>query len=190
MGASLNLANFKGTVFESTRVYTERQFGPEAVERVLRELPEDDRALLAGVQAIGWYPVEPILRYHHALDHAFGAGDLNQCVEAGRFSASWSMNRVLKVFLRFKSPMWLVDKATQVWDRYHDTGTWKVSSPGHNQITGELSGFAVKDPAFCARLCGWLEGAITVTGGTGAIAKETRCACNGGDQCVFQLSWN
>jgi hypothetical protein len=31
------------------------------------------------------------------LDRVFGRGDFNVCVAAGRFSATWSMNAVLKV---------------------------------------------------------------------------------------------
>ena len=184
------MANFKGTVFESTRMFTERQFGSGAVDRVLAELGAPEREVLSGVQAIGWYPVEPILRYHHALDRLFGTGDFSVCVAAGRFSATWSMNTVLKVFLRFKSPMWLVDKATRVWGRYHDTGRWGVTTPGPNRITGTLHEFAVRDEAFCARLRGWLAGAIAATGGRDPSVTETQCACRGQGNCVFQLSWD
>jgi hypothetical protein len=184
------LANFKGTVFESTRMFTEQQFGAEGLARVLAKLSEEDRTLLSDVQTIGWYPVEPILRYHHALADVFGRGDLAVCTAAGRFSATWSMNTVLKVFLRFKSPTWLIDRATRVWSRYHDTGRWEVSSTGPGNIIGELHDYAVRDEAFCARLRGWLQGAVEATGGKKAIVSETRCACRGHDRCVFELTWH
>ena len=183
------MAKFKGTVFQSTRMFTEREFGAAGVAKVLAELSPEDRHSLSGVQAIGWYPVEPVLRYHHALERTFGTGDFSLCTRAGTFSATWSMNTVLKVFLRFKSPTWLVDKATRVWDRYHDTGRWQVASPGPNQIQGTLLDFAVKDVAFCARLRGWLQGAIEATGGKNAAIVETRCACRGHESCVFLSSW-
>ena len=183
------MAKFKGTVFESTRMFTEQQFGAGSVARVLAELSEEDRTVLSSVQVLGWYPVEPILRYHHALDRVFGRGDLSVCTAAGRFSATWSMNTILKVFVRFKSPTWLIDKATRVWSRYHDTGRWEVSSSGSRNIIGELHEYAVRDLAFCARLRGWLQGAVEATGGTKAIVSETRCACRGYDRCVFELTW-
>jgi hypothetical protein len=183
------LAKFKGTVFESTRMFTERQFGAAGVEKVLAELSAEDRRVLASVQAIGWYPVEPVLRYHHALERVFGTGDFSLCTSAGRFSATWSMNTVLKVFLRFKSPTWLIDKATRVWDRYHDTGRWEVASPASHRLVGTLSNFAVKDVAFCARLRGWLQGAIEATGGQNSNIVETRCICRGNEHCMFTLSW-
>jgi hypothetical protein len=183
------VAHFKGTVFESTRIYTEREFGKNGVERVLSSLPGDDRSLLAHVQAIAWYPVEPVLRYHHALDRLHGLGDLSLCFEAGRFSAGWSLNTVLKVFLRFRSPIWLVDKGTRIWTRYHDTGRWRISTPGPNQIIGELHDFAVRDDAFCARLRGWLHGAVEMTGGINVAVTETRCSGRGQGHCVFHMSW-
>ena len=184
------MAKFKGTVFESTRMFTEQRFGVGATERVLAELSEGDRNELSEVQVIGWYPVDPVIRYHHALDRVFGNGDLAVCVAAGRFSATWSMNTVLKVFLRFKSPSWLIDKATRVWSRYHDTGRWEVSKSAPGKMTGELFDFAVRDEAFCARLRGWLHGAVEATGGKNAVVTETRCACRRHDRCVFELVWD
>jgi hypothetical protein len=130
-----------------------------------------------------------VLRYHHALDRVHGLGDLGLCFEAGRFSAGWSLNTVLKVFLRFKSPLWLVDKGTRIWTRYHDTGRWKVTTPGPNQILGELYDFAVRDTAFCARLRGWLHGAVEMTGGINVSVTESRCAARGHSHCAFLMSW-
>ena len=183
------MAKFKGTVFESTRMFTERKFGAAGVAKVLEQLSDEDRRTLSSVQAIGWYPVEPVLRYHHALERTFGSGDFSLCTAAGKFSATWSMNTVLKVFVRFKSPTWLIDKATRVWSRYHDTGRWEVASPAQHRLVGTLSEFAVKDVAFCARLRGWLQGAVEATGGVNANIAETRCACRGNDNCMFVLSW-
>jgi hypothetical protein len=183
------LAKFKGTVFESTRVFTLQTYGPEAVDRVLAELDPTEREILRDVQAIGWYPVEPILHYMHALDRVFGQSDLEVCTRAGHYSAGWSMNTVLKVFLRFRSPVWLIDRATSVWNRYHDTGKWRVQSLASERMLGELRDFAVRDPAFCARLRGWLQGAIELTGGEGATVTELRCANRNDDHCAFALEW-
>ena len=183
------MAKFKGTVFESTRMFTAEKFGPEAVERVLAELDPSESAILRDVHTISWYPVEPVLHYMHALDRIFGTGDLELCTRAGYYSAGWSMNTVLKMFLRFRSPIWLVDRATSVWNRYHDTGVWKVQELESGRMLGELRQFAVRDPAFCARLCGWLQGAIELTGGENAKVSEVRCACRNDDHCAFTLEW-
>ena len=183
------MANFKGTVFESTRMFTEQRFGSEAPEQVLAQLPRADQELLRGVNALGWYPVEPVLRYHHALDRLFGAGDLALCEQVGRFSASWAMNSVLKVFLRYRSPTWLVERATSLWGRYHDSGRWQISSSAANKVQGDLFEFEVRDPAFCARLRGWLAGAAELTGGQHTNVFEAQCASRGAGHCSFSISW-
>ena len=108
------LAKFKGSVFESTRMFTVEAFGADAVARVLAELDAEDQRVLSDVQLLGWYPVEPVLRYMRVLDRLYGKNDLKLCEQSGRFSAGWQMNTVLKVFLRFRSPV-LTTRDTLAW---------------------------------------------------------------------------
>lgn len=183
------LAKFKGSVFESTRMFAEHEFGEGAHARVMNELSPSEREVLDNVQVLDWVPVEPVLEYHYALDRLYGNGDLSVCTAAGRFSAGWAINTVLKVFVRFRSPVWLVEKATSVWSRYHDSGRWEIEKlPGH-RITGQLKDFQVHDLAFCARLRGWLQGAVELTGGKHAMVTEPRCVNNGHACCAFSMVW-
>ena len=90
-------------------MFTEARFGAGAVEQVLAALPPTDRAVLREVSSVGWCPVEPVLAYHRRLDQQFGNGNLDVCVEAGRFSAGWALNTILKLYLKLKSPHWLTE---------------------------------------------------------------------------------
>ncbi len=185
------VACFKGTVYESTRLFCETQLGEGATERILAELPKSDADALRSSTTLEWCPVEPVLAFHHAMERVYGTGDLSLCIKAGRFSAGWAFNTVLKVFLRFRSPRWLVDRATTVWGRYHDTGRWEIEEAVQkNRVVAHLYDFGVRDPAFCARLRGWLAGAVTLTGGSDPSVSEPRCACRGHGHCMFVLSWN
>jgi hypothetical protein len=183
------MAQFKGSIFESTRVFTEKEFGSNATARVLAELSPADQTALAGVSVLGWYPVEPVLHYHHALDRLYGNGDLSACYRAGRFSAGWAFNNVLKFMLRFTTPMVLIERATSVWERYHDSGRWEVETQGKQRFVGKLHEFQVHDPAFCARLRGWVHGAVELTGGKKVSVIESRCVCRGHDHCAFLATW-
>jgi hypothetical protein len=185
----LTTAQFKGTIYLSTRMFTEQQFGPDAVERVLSQLAPNDRDVLHQVTSLGWYPVGPVLAYHHALDRCFGKGNLDLCVEAGRFSAGWALNTVLKVFVKLRNPHWLTEKSASVWSRYHDTGRWEYDPPRENQLRGRLYDYAVHDEAFCARLRGWLMGAIELTGGRNPKATERCCTPRGLDHHEFFCTW-
>jgi hypothetical protein len=183
------MAKFKGSVYESTRAFVQHEFGPEAVVRILSGLSAEDREQLSSVTAIGWIPVEPVLRFHYELERLYGAGDRALAQRAGRFSAGWQMNSVLKVFVRLRSPHWLMDKGASVWSRYHDSGRWELDPETPLRISGRLVGFEVKDPVFCARLRGWLTGVVELTGGAGAETMEPRCRCRGHDHCAFVMTW-
>jgi hypothetical protein len=182
------MAKFKGSVYESTRAFVQHDFGAPAVERILAALPSADRELLSSVTAIAWIPVEPVLAFHQELENQFGGNDRTLAERAGRFSAGWSMNSVLKMFVRLRSPLWLVDKGASVWSRYHDSGRWEVQ-PEASGFVGRLFDFQVKDPLFCARLRGWLRGVVELTGGNEAEVLETRCRCRGHDHCAFLTNW-
>jgi len=189
--ARQRMAQFKGTIFISTKIFTEQRFGLDAPQRCLERLPESDRAVLANVTAIGWYPIEPVLRYHHALQELYGKVDgFGVCEEAGRFGAKWSLSTVMRALLRFRSPDWVMHKYASVWNRHHDSGRWEVGKTEHqNSMSGKLFDFQVQDPAFCARLRGWLHGAIAMTGGRQVEVAEPSCRCRGDAYCQFESRW-
>jgi hypothetical protein len=183
------MAKFKGSVYESTRAFVQKEFGSEGVTRILAALPIAERQMLSSATAIDWIPVEPVLHFHHELERQFGAGDLSVCVRAGRFSAGWSLNSVLKMLVRLQSPHALVDRAASVWSRYHDTGHWELEPKEPQRFSAKLVGFEVRDPHFCARLRGWLQGAIELTGGVHAITTEFKCRCKGHEYCAYATTW-
>lgn len=183
------MAQFKGTVFVSTRMFTEERFGPEAVLKVLATLPAKDRESLEQTTTVGWYPVGPVLAFHHALDELYGRGDLSLCVDVGRFSAGWAVNTILKFLLRFRSPHWIVEKSGSLWSHYHDSGRWEFDPPEDKKLCGRLHDFAVNDPAFCARLRGWICGAVELTGGKNCQIAEIRCVSRGHGFHEYRGSW-
>jgi hypothetical protein len=182
------LAKFKGTVYLTTQLFTEKTFGQQAVVRCLESLQPEERRVLESITAVGWYPVEPILSFHRALESLYGTGDLTLCEKLGEFSAEWSVNTILKVFLKFKSPTWVLEKHNSVWTRYHDSGRWELTKIDHGVI-GKLVAFEVADELFCARLRGWLRAAIRLTGGKEVKTEETRCKSKGAAYCEFKSTW-
>jgi hypothetical protein len=183
------VAQFKGTIYTSAQLFTESRFGPDAVQRVLAALPAPDRKLLTEITPIGWYPTEPVMAFHHKLDELFGKGDLTVCVELGKYSAEWALNTVLKFFIRFRTPSWLLERSGSLWSRYHDSGRWEVVSSPNLQLSARLHDFQVRDPAFCARFRGWLHRAVELTGGRDPDVREPLCLCKGEPYCEYSARW-
>ena len=109
------MALSKGTLYASVRLFTERRFGRDAVDKLLAQLTKEDQDLLSSIVPVGWYPLEPIMRFHRVLDKTFGKGDLSLCHEVGRFSAEWQLTSFHKMLLRFKTPDWFFQKGFTVW---------------------------------------------------------------------------
>ena len=183
------MAQFKGTIYTSAQLFTESRFGADAVARVHAKLPAADRHVLTGITSIGWYPIEPVMAYHHKLDELFGNGNLNVCVELGKFSAEWALNTVLKFFIRFRTPSWLLERSGSLWSRYHDSGKWEVMASPNLQLSARLHDFQVRDPAFCARFRGWLHRAVELTGGRNPDVREPLCICKGERYCEYRARW-
>ena len=167
------MPNFKGTVYISTRMFVEQKLEAGALDAILAEVPEPMREALAEVSPAGWCDTEPVLEFHRVLERLYGSPGGTLCIEAGHFSATWNMNTILKLFLRFKSPLWITNKAGSVWDRYHDTGAWTVVGEDDNRISAELRDFAVTEPLFFRRLTGWLQGMLEATGGKNPVVRHT-----------------
>jgi hypothetical protein len=179
----------KGTLYTSVKLFAERRFGPDAVEQTLHEMSAEDRDVLAAMVPVGWYPLEPMLRFHRVLDRLFGRGDLALCTEIGRFSAEWQLNLFHKLVLKFKSPQWMVQKAGLMWKHYHDTGRWEVEQPDAHSVMGRLQGFGVVDEVHCLRLHGWFTRAIELTGGKDVRIHEPSCRNRGDRFCEYVGSW-
>lgn len=183
------MANFKGTIYTSTALFAEKTFGPDAIEHVLEALPMDDQRVLRGATAVGWYPAAPVMSFHRKLDELYGRGDLSLCLDVGKFSAEWTLNAVLKMVLRLRTPNWLMERSTSLWERFHDSGRWELQHNGPVPLLAQLHDFEVRDSAFCVRFSGWLHGAIALTGGKEPEVAHPKCVCTGDPYCQFEGSW-
>lgn len=179
----------KGTLYLSAKLYTERTFGKEAARDALQDLDAADRDVLNSVVAVGWYPLDAMLRYHLAVDRRYGKGDRKIVREIGRFGAEWQLNTFHKLVLRFKDPHWMIERAATMWKHYHDTGEWEVGAKVANHVEGKLKGFVVPDDTQCVRLSGWFARAIELTGGKNVVVQEAQCIARKDPHCHFLASW-
>jgi hypothetical protein len=179
----------KGVVFLSARRFVEQRYGSDAVERCLAELSPDDRSQLSSVVAVGWYPIDLVLRFHRVVDRLHGRGDLGLCVDMGRFGAEWQLTRFHKLFLRFTSPAWLYHKGAQLHSHYFDAGRWEITQSGDHALLARRHDFDCNDEALCRRQIGWFTRAAELTGAKKSIVTERVCRTRGASYCEFLSEW-
>jgi hypothetical protein len=134
---------------------------------------------------IHWYPTASFVR---AIEVAAALYDPDGFYESyGAFAAEFEINAFQKIVLRFTSPVFFLDRAGRIWNRFHDTGKWEVEG-GKNSLRGTLRDFAIVNGNYCRVLTAWILRASQLTGVTGKVTHSA-CRARGDDACVFEGSW-
>ena len=180
------MAKVAGGSLLSLRTHVTRTYGDDAFDRVLAEMsPEMADPLRGIVLPIHWYPTASFVR---AIEVAARIFDPDAFYESyGAFAAEFEINAFQKIVLRFTSPLFLVERAGRIWNRFHDTGAWQVEG-SRNHLSGTLRDFAIVNANYCRVLAAWILRACQLTGARGTIAHSA-CRARGDEACVFEGTW-
>jgi hypothetical protein len=182
-------ARTKGVGFTNVRAFTVARFGGEvAWTSVLDKLPSADREELRAVIPMGWYSLAMYARLIRALDAVHGAGDLSLVKDLGRYEAEHDLKTIHRVFLRFTNPAFIVEKTSEYWKRFHDTGTWHVERDDHG-VSAVLDGWGHVDVALCRELVAYLTRVLELAGAKNVILEHPKCRGRADPQCIFKGRW-
>lgn len=188
------LGKAKGSVLIHLRSFVEKFHGASAWQRVVIELPAEDRTVLNGLVIHGgWYPVgvwnRALKTYltHHFPDVDDGMRQVSQ------FIANEDLNSVYKMVLRLGSPEFLLKRTDSLWSRYFDAGKmfheeigprrWKLlldAPTGENEAPGYLT----CGPGVSA----WVGHGLRLTQ-TEARVEHVRCRMSLGGPCEYRVQW-
>ncbi len=178
----------KGVGFINVRAFASARFGEASWQRVLRALTSDEQLDLLEIIPMGWYDLALYARLIRVLDREFGKGDLSLLEQLGRYEATKDLTTLHRLFMRVANPGLILAKTTQLWRRFHDTGSWDVVREDKS-ATGTLHQWGVVDAALCAELTGYIRGIIEVGAGKGVTVRHTQCRALGNPACVFAGQW-
>ncbi len=176
------MAKVSGGSVLCLQTFLAKTYGDEAYARVLESLPPGEASELRGiVLPVNWYPAKAFVDVLCAAHDVFGEPDVFE--RYGSFAAEFEINAFQKVLLRYTTPTYLVDRASRLWHRFHDT-----VDVGRNRMRGTLRGFAVVDARYCRVLVAWLRRAGEMTGARGDVLHP-ECRSRGAPACVFTGWW-
>jgi hypothetical protein len=171
--------NIKGSSHQSTTLYLERAHGEEAPERCYAAIdPGKD-----------WCALPAFCHYLLAADELYGQGDLALCRDIGQASARWQIPALLRMAIKFFSPMQGLNHIPTVWNRLMDRGRVESIETGPTSVVFRLHEFDPFHRAMCERLSGFIAGAVELTGGRDPSVAHTRCVTAGNLVCEYAVSW-
>jgi len=175
------------TSFLSLRQFVEEQYGPGSFKRLREALSLERQIELPPVIEPGsWLPTAWFVGSLELGTELFGPADF--AARFGRLAAEYELKWVHRVVLRFTSPIWLLERGRDVWDRSHNTGRWEIE---HKDawMRGRLHGFAGSSVAYCSSLCAWLTRACQMTGAQAIRIVENACVAKGAPFCEYEGRW-
>ena len=182
------MSKAKGTNMLHMRSFVERTYGAAPWQSVLAALTDADRAVVSTLTPAGWFDLDTQHRLLRCIDRTIGNGDLSLVPVIGRYEADQDLSTVHRLFVRFTSPAYVLQKSGEYWRRFYDTGTWKVER-GNGTATGHLLDFMVLDDAFCKYLTAYMLRMFQLAGARAGTIDHPECRASGGRSCVFVGRW-
>jgi len=182
----------KGSGFTSAITVLRRMLPVEQLERVLAPLsPETAELVRHPPLPVAWIPMHHFPELVRSVRaHGFG-GDEMKFEEWGRQAMLADLRGIYKMFIRFLSPQFVIERGAKLWAQYarNQGRAWgEVDGPSSCLVHYEGLPLAQVSPEFWAYQRGCLLGVMEATG-MKQIAIET---LDGGAHMTharFRISW-
>lgn len=182
----------KGSGFASAITVLRKMATPEDLERLLTMLPPDTAELVRKPPL----PVAWIGSHHFRVLSALVAreifgGDEKKLEDWGRQAMLLDLRGLYKMFVRFLSPQFVIERAAKLWDQYsRNQGSVRATPAGDATAEVVYSGMPVElmTPAFWAYQRGVLRGVMEATGYK-QVSVETVEGGGSAGHARFVVSW-
>ena len=130
-----------------------------------------------------------LLHFMEAADEQLGDREPELIRKMGSASADYAITTVYKIFFKLGSPEYIIDKATQVFGKYYDTGEVVPVESAPGRAAFDIKGLEGAPP-FCTRFLGWMERTMTLAGAKNIRSVHSQCVHRGDAVCRFEGNWD
>lgn len=181
-------AKTKGLSFTNALLFADQVFAPEGAQRLIESFTPEEQKLITGMIPAGWYDLEFYARFLRQLELVYGTGNFAVVEAYARFSAKRDISTVYKLLFKITNPGLIFDQAMKLWDRFHDSGVWRIER-GDNRATGVLADWGVVDVVLCQELVAYIETILEHGNCKRARVEHSQCRAYGAEECVFVGTW-
>jgi hypothetical protein len=168
-----------------------QMLSPEGFERMVAALsPETAEAVRRPPLPLAWLPGRCVFELSEVALRAAFNGDEAQLRDMARRSMLIDLKGIYRVFIRFASAKYVIDRGARLWDTYwRNNGRVSVDELSGNAVEVKYEDLASGNHGFWIAQCGSLLGVIEATGlknGKVAIVR------GGGNErwCVVRVTWD
>ena len=182
----------KGSGFSSAVSVLRKMTAPEAFEQMVATLPPETAELVRRPPL----PVAWISSYHFqtlltAVVRDLFGGDEKKLEDWGRQSLLADMRGIYKMFIRFLSPQFVIERGAKLWDTYtRNQGTARATAVGTAAADVFYTGLPADlcSPAFWAYQRGAVKGVMEATGYK-TVTVETLDGGGSAGHATLRISW-
>ena len=180
----------KGQTINSFLKFASSKLTPDQYRQVVDDAPEEFRVELARGSVLPTHlvPMAVLNRMTEQAAKLCGAQLPQFAREAGRFSAAEAVRGVYRLFARVLTPDALLAKAAAMWSAMNTAGRMEVHRESDHAASLRLADFP-SEAVMCARIAGWIEQMIELTGTKKYVVVKSQCVAKGDRVCEWKLTW-
>ena len=184
------MPNVKGSALEARFRWVEATHGAAGMDRLMRALPQEDRAIHEGViLPSSWYPFVTFIRVNETIDRVFGAGDLALVPVVARWAAEANLTTLYRFFYQLGSVGFILGMAGRLWRMNYDAGALEVDSAPEHEATLRIVDWPEPHRVHCLSIAGWAARSAELSGAREVSFEETACRTRGDATCEIRLTW-
>jgi hypothetical protein len=181
----------KGTGVMALPAFIKSKF-PDRFGEWLKALPDESgRIHRFNIMAFELYNLhDALIRPTETMCSLFYDGDERGAWASGHFSAGFALSGFYKIFFKFGSPQFIINKASQVFSAYYPDGVLKVAESSARRCVLQLVKFPEPYRVVEMNIGGWMDGALELMGKKERTVEISRFMTKGDPVTEYVAEWN
>jgi hypothetical protein len=100
------------------------------------------------------------------------------------------LNGVYKVFVKLATPQFIIGRAGKILPSYYDPAELAVQETGPKHVVLNITRLPVNDHVLEARIFGWIQKALEVTGCQNVQINPVKSMAKGDSITQLMITWN
>ncbi len=180
----------KGTAVKSIYDFVAKKH-PEKFDEWFDRLPEKSKIIIENpILATDWYDLETAANIPTKIAGEIIFGNaLKGARASGRYSAEAALKGIYKVFIKFSTPVYIINRASKIFSTYYRPSEMIAVDKREKGVTLHITKFAEPSQIIEERVAGWIECALEMNNCKNLKVVITKSLCSGNKLTEIVANW-